>query len=265
MSDKPLAHKLNISAGGGESPSIELAELKGTELRERRQTSYRRYLGFIHSANQKDRLDVNRRIRSVVIWCFLVPVFVVALGIFLANRGFIPRVFRSYQDWVLLLFPVLYSLYFLGSQVLSELPAAFRRGGFGLTLGQTASEADWRLDTCARMEKELNYSAEEWEWIISNAEEDLERLQMRLRHLTALAGAVFFLLMQGIDSLTNDGSLSKDLTQSLMGPSSSEWVGLALFLLLLYLSGQQNLQTFRRFMGCARLVQRQRKPGSGQE
>lgn len=259
MSEKPFTPALNLTAVAIEIPPRELKNLCGAELRERRQTSYRRYLGFIHSANQKDRMDVNRRIRSVVIWCFLVPVLVVAVGIFLVNRGFIPRVFRSYQDWVLLLFPVLYSLYFLGSQVISGLPAAFRRGGFGLTLGQTATEADWRLDTCERMENELVWSAEEWGWVISNAEEDLDRLQMRLRHLTALAGAVFFLLMQGIDSLTNDGSLTQGLTQTLMGPSSSEWVGLALFLLLLYLSGQQNLQTLRRFMGCARLVQRQKK------
>jgi hypothetical protein len=42
-----------------------------------------------------------------------------------------------------------------------------------------------------------------------------------------------------------------------MNPISSEWIGLALFLLLLYLSGQQNVQTLRRFLACARLVRQQ--------
>src|SRR5690606_14658332 len=102
------------------------------------------------------------------------------------------------------------------------------------------------------MERELKWGKQEWSWVIMNVEEDLDRLQQRLRHLTALAGAVFFLLMQGIDSLTHDGWIG-DVSPSL-GTNSSEWVGLALFLLLLYLSGQQNIQILRRYLGCARLV-----------
>ena len=103
---------------------------------ERRRSAYRSYLEFVQSVHQKDRLDVNRRMRSVFLWCFLAPVVTVALVIVLVNYRVLPRVFRSYQDWILLIFPVLYSLYFLGSQVLSGIPEAFRRGGFGVTLGQ---------------------------------------------------------------------------------------------------------------------------------
>lgn len=235
-----------------------ISALDGPELSVRRRTLYRAYLEFVQAANQRDRLDVNRRMRSVLVWCFLVPVFVVALVILLVNYGILPRVFRSYQDWILLIFPVLYSLYFLGSQVLSGIPEAFRRGGFALTLGQAAREADWRIEITASMEKKLPWGSDDWSWVIMNIEEDLERMQMRIRHLTALAGAVFFLIMQGIDSLTSDGMTLSGMAGELTGgPSSSEWIGLALFLLLLYLSGQQNVQTLRRFLSCARLVHAQ--------
>ena len=238
-----------------------ISQLRGDELAERRRSLYRAYLEFVQAANQRDRLDVNRRMRSVLVWCFLAPVFVVALVILLVNYGVLPRVFRSYQDWILLIFPVLYSLYFLGSQVLSGIPEAFRRGGFALTLGQAAREADWRIEVTASMEKTLDWSGDDWSWVIMNIEEDLERMQMRIRHLTALAGAVFFLIMQGIDSLTSDGMSIAGMAGELAGgPSSSEWIGLALFLLLLYLSGQQNVQTLRRFLACARLVHFRRSP-----
>ncbi len=231
-----------------------LLELSGTALSDRRRSVYGKYLEFVHAANTKDQMDVNRRIRSVFVWCFLIPVIVVALVLTLVNRGILPRVFRSYQDWILLVFPVLYSLYFLSSQVLTGIPNAFRKGGFGLTLGQASREADWRIQHCESMEKELGLLPEEWSWVISNVEEDLERLQMRTRHLTALAGAVFFLIMQGIDSLTFDAPTYPAAVPDLTGSSSSQWLGLVLFLLLLYLSGQQNVQTIRRFLGCARLV-----------
>jgi hypothetical protein len=246
--------------GMNETPlrtSDPITSLTGAALLERRRSIYRKYLEFIQSIHQKERLDVNRRMRSVFVWCFLAPVVTVALVILLVNFGVFPRVFRSYQDWILLIFPVIYSLYFLGSQVLTGVPEAFRRGGFGVTLGQAAKEADWRIEVCASMEKELRWSEDDWHWVIENAEEDLERMQMRTRHLTALAGAVFFLIMQGIDSLTNDNSfmvVAADPTAT----TSSEWIGLALFLLLLYLSGQQSVQILRRFQSCAKLVLRQR-------
>jgi len=237
-----------------EIPSI--SSLTGAALQERRRSTYRNYLEFVQSLHQKDRLDVNRRMRSVFLWCFFAPVVTVAIVILLANFGVLPRAFRGYQDWILLVFPVLYSLYFLGSQVLTGVPEAFRRGGFGVTLGQAAREADWRIQVCAAMEKEWSWSADDWGWVIANAEEDLERMQMRTRHLTALAGAVFFLIMQGIDSLTNDNPFTV-VAADPTATTSSEWIGLALFLLLLYLSGQQSVQTLRRFLACAQLVRRQ--------
>ena len=110
------------------------------------------------------------------------------------------------------------------------------------------------------MEKELVWPEDDWQWVIANADEDLERMQMRTRHLTALAGAVFFLLMQGIDSLTNENSFTVPAVDP-TATTSSQWIGLALFLLLLYLSGQQTAQSLRRYLTCARLVVKQLPKG----
>lgn len=237
-----------------------ISSLTGPVLQERRRSIYRRYLEFIQASHQKDRLDVSRRMRSVFVWCFLAPVVTDVLVIVLVNLGILPRAFRGYQEWILLIFPVIYSLYFLGSQVLSGVPAAFRRGGIGVNLGQAAREAEGRVDVCTAMEKELVWPEDDWQWVIANADEDLERMQMRTRHLTALAGAVFFLLMQGIDSLTNENSFTVPAVDP-TATTSSQWIGLALFLLLLYLSGQQTAQSLRRYLTCARLVVKQLPKG----
>jgi hypothetical protein len=224
---------------------------------DRRRGLYRAYLEFVQDVAQKDRQDVTRKMRSVFLWCFCVPVLVDAVVILFVNYGFLPRSFRGNTDWILLVFPVAYSLYFLGSQVVAGIPRAFRRGGLAMTLGQAAQEADWRFEITEAMDRKFAWSSSEWSWVILNLEEDIERLQMRVRYLTALAGAVFYLIMQGIDSLTSEpkGAL---IQPELTGSISSEWVGLALFLLLLYLSGQQNVQTFRRFLACARLLRQQK-------
>ena len=101
----------------------------------------------------------------------------------------------------------------------------------------------------------------DWAWLIANFKVDLEAMQQRTRYLTALAGAVFFLLMQGIDSIggsEHEGPVSWS-KNPLMGwiESSSNDVGqlvaLALFLVLLYLSGIQTYHSLRRYLHCAEL------------
>ena len=40
--------------------------------------------------------------------------------------------------------------------------------------------------------------AEDWEWVIASFKVDLALMRYRNKYMTALAGAVFFLIMQGI-------------------------------------------------------------------
>lgn len=211
---------------------------------------YSNFLDFISRYQQRERVDNNRRMFSVFLWCFFIPAGISILTIVLVNLRVMPRSMRGYLDWITLIFPVLYSLYFLGSQVLSGLPVAFKKGGFAMTVAQAKKESQWRLSVLESFEKELKYSQVQWAWIEENLAEDLDRLQTKTRYITALAGAVFFLLMQGIDSITSEPMES--LVDAGGVSSSSEWVGLALFLVLLYLSGQQSYHSLRRYLSCVR-------------
>lgn len=211
---------------------------------------YPKFLDFVRDDHQKDRALDNRRMLSVFFWCFFVPAILSVATLLLVNYGILPRSMRGYLDWVVLVFPVLYSIYFLGSQVLTGLPVAFKHGGFAMGLVQTKKEWEWRFRLSEKMHRELKFSTHEWNWIVQNLKEDLERMQVKTRYMTALAGAVFFLLMQGIDSITSEVPVVETVSTS----TSSEWVGLFLFLGLLYMSGQQSYYSLKRYLACAEQV-----------
>jgi hypothetical protein len=115
------------------------------------------------------------------------------------------------------------------------------------------------------MDKTLAASADEWDWIIANFKMDLRSMEYRTKYLTALAGAVFFLLMQGIDSIVDGEGKSTWVRTATLGwietssSDLSQFVGLALFLVLLYLSGSQTYHSLRRYLDCAELVRYQNR------
>ncbi|MGZ3689393.1 MAG: hypothetical protein ACXVBW_13915 [Bdellovibrionota bacterium] len=227
-----------------------------------RQELYRAFLDFIGADIQRERKLVNRRMFSVALWCFLIPVGLVILVLVMSKIGVLPRSVRGHLDWLLLIFPVGYSLYILGSEVIAEIPASFRKGGVATSLGQSVHDSEWREKVRESMSRSLQATEVEWIWIVESFGADLKSMQYRARYMTALAGAVFFLIMQGIDSLTSDGDASGkvtwvknplvgwvELTQSDFG----QFVGLALFLVLFYLSSTQTAHSLGRYLNCAEL------------
>ena len=110
------------------------------------------------------------------------------------------------------------------------------------------------------MEHQSGVSLTEWRWMTSSFRIDLRRLQNRTRYLTALAGAVFFLIMQGIDSLGGSEPRQLWLNNPVLdwvqnsASAFSQITGLALFLMLLYLSGNQTYHSLERYLDCAELV-----------
>lgn len=226
-----------------------------------RQELYRSFIDLIRTEVQVERNAVNRRMLSVFFWCFLLPAIVSAALLILMNLGAVPRGMRALLDWIILVFPVSYSIYFLSSEVLREVPAAFRRGGIATTLGQALKEGDWREKVSGNMRKALpDARPADWSWIASSFKADLEALQYRTRYLTALAGAVFFLIMQGIDSLGDDPTpvvWTKDPVLGWIESSGNDlgqFVGLGLFLVLLYLSGSQTYHSLQRYLRCVELL-----------
>jgi hypothetical protein len=228
-----------------------------------RQELYKNFLDFIRLETQRERLVVNRRMLNVFFWCFLLPAVSSLLVLLLVKLGVLPPRFRIHLDWLVLVFPVAYSIYFLSREVLVEIPEAFKRGGIATSLGGCLKEGEWRDRVAEGMRRTVSSQPEDWLWITESFRMDLQAMRYRARYLTVLAGAVFFLLMQGIDSLTDDGSsrhvwmgnkLAEFLDAAVSIADLSQFVGLALFLVLLYLSGSQNAHSLERYLNCAELL-----------
>jgi hypothetical protein len=229
----------------------------------RRPQLYRELIEFVRLDVQGERSASRRRMFGVFLWCFLLPAVCSAAALLMVKYHVLPLRARASLDWVVLVFPVAYSLYILGSEVLAPLPAVARRGGTANVLGQSLKDTEWRARVCEAMSKTVRATPEEWRWMVESFRLDLEAIQYRTRYLTGLAGAVFFLLMQGIDTLGGDTPVDNPETwrkNPLMGwleTSSndlSQLVGLSLFLLLLYLSGSQTYYSLKRYLGCAELT-----------
>jgi hypothetical protein len=220
--------------------------------------TYRAFLEFVGEDLQRERRQANRRMLSVFIWCFLAPVVLSIVILLLVKIGVIPQGAKKNLDWLILVFPVVYSIYILGSEVIAGIPSMLRRGGLVHSLRQAETQSEWRERVCEAMKSQLKFGSREWNWVLTSFRVDLEAMLYRAKYLTALAGAVFFLLLKGIDSLTEGPDLSwlKNPVVGWVETSNtiSQLMALALFLVLLYLTGSQAHQSLRRYMDCAEIV-----------
>ena len=158
----------------------------------------------------------------------------------------------------MVLFPVLYSLQVLWKNFAKEFPRAMRQGNLITVLDSCAKEALWRDETLSRLKKTVPASTRTWRTVADLFQVDLDSMLRRSRYLTVLAGAIFYLLMQGIDTIGNP----PDPTTWLRDPETG-WIetkgddlmqvgGLGLFLILLYLSGSQTHSSLLRYQICAK-------------
>jgi hypothetical protein len=98
---------------------------------------------------------------------------------------------------------------------------------------------------------------------VGNFAIDLQNVQNRTRYLTALAGAVFFLIFQGIDAFDSPHAEPRWSTTSIMGwfeassSSFTQFFALGIFLLLLYVSGNQIYHSLERYLHCAQMIQKE--------
>jgi hypothetical protein len=221
---------------------------------------YQSFIDFVGNDIQRERRNANRKMVFVFIWCLFLPAVVSATILLLIRFHVFPRWARGYADWAILLFPVLYSLYVLSFEVLAEIPSVFRKGGIVTTLSHATKEGEWRRRVCDAILTGISATAEEWKWVVTSFRMDLNGLKQRTGHLTALAGAVFFLIMHGIDSLGDSGAPRQMTPNMVMGwfeaanNDISQMIALGLFLVLFYLSGSQTYYSLTRYMNCAELV-----------
>ncbi|MCM2323392.1 MAG: hypothetical protein NDJ90_09040 [Oligoflexia bacterium] len=222
-----------------------------------RSQRYREMLEFIRRDVQGERRVLSRRMFNVFLWCFLLPAVVSMLLLVLIKAGVVPRSFGGYVEWLVLIFPILYAVYVIASEMVSGMPSIFRWGGIANTLKQSVQDAEWRDRVCAELRTKIGGDRQAWEWIVASLRMDLDAIHHRAKYLTALAGAVFYLLMQGLDSV---GTEQENLHQTLQGwfeasmNNLAQFVGLGLFLVLLYLSANQAFVSLSRYLRCAELV-----------
>lgn len=216
---------------------------------------YRNFLEYVTAASRKERQLIQQRMWSVFLWCFAFPAVMAFAVMLLIQFRVLPRGFRGYLDWVILVFPVAYSIHFLGSQVFTGLLSTFKKGAVASSLSEAQKEGFWRENICDEMSRAVVANHEEWKWILHNFKMDLDGIQQRNRFVTALAGAVFFLIIHGIDSLHGPSVPIPSLGWVESTSSEiSQFIGLIFFLLLFYLSGNQNYQSLRRYLNCAELI-----------
>jgi hypothetical protein len=226
--------------------------------------AYERFLEFIERDCQRERTKVNRRMLYVLLWCFILPATVLVAATLLARFGIFPRGLRRYVDWMLLLFPIGYGLYIFGSEVLVELPNLFRRGGISSTLDFYRRESIWRMRVVGELESQLPKDRAARRTIARHFAADLDNLKYRVQYLTALAGAVFLLVMQTLDWFGDDehawrvgqaGSMGLEFLGRVEALSSgfAQAGSLAVFLVLFFLSGNQTYYLLKRYLVCLEL------------
>ena len=143
------------------------------------------------------------------------------------------------------------------------IPSTFKKGGLASSLKQNQQEGEWRDRVCDSIASTLHFSEPNGNGFVTSFRTDLENIRHRTKYLTALAGAVFFLVMQGIDSI-GDNSESIWLKNPMMGwvaatNDISQLMALALFLVLLYISGNQSYHSLLKYLNSAELAQLRRK------
>lgn len=216
----------------------------------RRLASYRSFVEFVSEEIRREKLAGHRKMLFVLIACFIVPAILAVIIGALSRRGLMPATSSSLVSTLILVFPIGYSIIILARE--------FRRGVKqpGL-LNNTLREAEWRSGVSTRIASRLSISPPDLRWLIQQFGFDIEGMAYRNRYLTGLAGAVLFLLMEGIDLVADPQPLG--VSQTLVTPHGvwqvsgtdlAQFVGLSLFLVLFYLSGSHACQTLRRYLRC---------------
>ena len=170
---------------------------------------YRDFIEYVGSDLKKVRMQLHRRMFLAFWWCFVAPV-VTAVGILiLVKFHVVPRAWSRHLDWLIVAFPVIFALLILSLDLLKDLPAFLKRGNLSPSLLRALHEEVWRTRVSQEMKKvlsqhEASHHAAGWNWLVRTFRIDLQNMVYRTRYVTALVGAVFFLLMEIINALDGE-------------------------------------------------------------
>tara|TARA_Y100000590_G_scaffold467963_1_gene648785 strand:+ start:961 stop:1665 length:705 start_codon:yes stop_codon:yes gene_type:complete len=230
-------------------------------VREKKEVKiYSEFLKFVAQDIQIERGILKRRMFSVFLWCFVLPALSYLFVVLSIRLGWLSLRWLFVSDWLLLGFPLVYSLYFLGSEVLWGMRLVVKQGGVNATLKDLEQDTYWRVDTSEKMSIQITAEKDLWKTIYFNFKKDLERMRYRSKYLTVFSAAIFFLIMKGIDVLEPESPVNTQwnaqsflLWIDQMGGSLNQVVAVFFFLVLLFLSSSEMIHRLEKYLDCAEL------------
>jgi hypothetical protein len=216
--------------------------------------AYEQFVSWVQTDMKKDRVSVNRKVFSVVLWCLILPTLI-ALALYgLRKVKWVGQV-RD-VDSILFLPPFAYALYSLWPTI-RDLPRVFKKGGVGAMLDESLREVNWREQTASKMDTELKLTSQEWKAISFHLRQDIDRMVDQNRYMTILTGVVLFFMFQFLDlGTTGEIVLEAGPTGMIKAwvDQFSQWsiqvISLILFSALFYLSGLQFERYLTRYWVC---------------
>jgi hypothetical protein len=219
---------------------------------------YQQFVSWVQNDMNKDRVIVNRKVFSVVLWCLLLPVLLSFL-LYGVRKYQVFSGFR-YIDNFIFLPPFLYALYSLWP-TLRDVPRVFKKGGLGAMLEGSAKEVEWRENTSARLHQEIKLTPKEWHSVSFHLKHEIDRLHHQNRYMTILSTVVLFFMFQFLDLGGNaDTPVEAGPTGMVKAwvEQFSQWgiqiFSVLLFSALFYLSGLQFQRYLQRYWVCVQRV-----------
>ena len=218
--------------------------------------AYGQFVKWVQDDMKRERVMINRKVFSVVLWCLILPA-VLSLVLYGLRKFQIVQLIR-YFDAILFLPPFLYAIFSLWP-TLRDLPRVFRIGGLGALLEESLREVEWRENTSFRLQNEVKLTYREWNLIEFHLEQDIRRLRAQNRYMTVLAAVVLFFMYQfldlggGVEIIPERGPIG---VFSIWVEQFSQWgaqvLAIGLFTSLFYLSGTQLQKHLVRYQTCVK-------------
>ncbi len=222
--------------------------------------AYQQFVVWVQADMNRDRMIVNRKVFSVVVWCLVLPILI-SLIVYGLRKYHLIETFR-YFDTFLFLPPFLYALYSLWP-TLRNIPRVFKKGGVGAMLEESAREVEWRESTAFRLSQEIKLTPKEWSTVSFHLQQEITRLNDQNRYMTILSTVVLFFMFQFLDLGGAPDVVHEDGSAMMVKAwvdQFSQWgvqvFSLFLFSALFYLSGLQFQRYLQRYWVCIQRIAR---------
>ena len=132
--------------------------------------AYEQFVNWVQFDMKKDRSLVKRKVFSVVLWCLILPAFILLVLYGLRKYQIISLI--RYADTIIFFPPFMYALYSIWPTI-RALPRVFQKGGLGAMLEESSREVLWREETAVKMNTDLKLTPKEWSLVLFHLKNDI--------------------------------------------------------------------------------------------